>query len=48
MDYMDTYKFWCENDYFDAKTKEELLAIKNDEKEIKERFSKHIITLQHY
>ena len=38
MDYMDTYKFWCENDYFDAKTKEELLAIKNDEKEIKERF----------
>ena len=38
MDYMDIYKFWCENDYFDAETKKELKAIENDEKEIKERF----------
>lgn len=38
MDYMDIYKFWCENDYFDAETKNELKAIENDEKEIKERF----------
>lgn len=38
MDYKEIYKFWCENDYFDAETKKELKSIENDEKEIKERF----------
>jgi phosphoglucomutase len=38
MDYKDIYKFWCENEYFDADTKAELLSIKDDDKEIKERF----------
>ncbi len=38
MDYMDMYRFWCEDDYFDEGTKAELLAIKDDEKEIRERF----------
>ena len=38
MDYMDMYRFWCEDDYFDEGTKSELLAIRDDEKEIRERF----------
>lgn len=37
-DYMSIYKEWLENPYFDQDTKEELLAIKQDENEIKERF----------
>ncbi|GAE89714.1 phospho-sugar mutase [Acetivibrio straminisolvens] len=32
------YKFWVENDYFDTETKEELLSIKDNPKEIEERF----------
>ncbi len=42
MDYMETYRFWCENDYFDAETKKELKSIENDEKEIKERFYREL------
>ncbi len=38
MDYKMLYEEWLNNPYFDAKTKEELLSIKEDEKEIKERF----------
>ncbi|WP_455714161.1 phospho-sugar mutase [Anaerosporobacter sp.] len=38
MDYKKLYMDWLNNPYFDEKTKEELLAIKDDEKEIKERF----------
>ena len=32
------YKFWMENEYFDKETKEELKSIKDDPKEIEERF----------
>ncbi|MBO4474730.1 MAG: phospho-sugar mutase [Clostridiales bacterium] len=32
------YKFWSEDPYFDEKTREELLAIREDKKEIDERF----------
>ena len=38
MDYKKLYEEWLNNPYFDTKTKEELLSIKEDEKEIKERF----------
>lgn len=38
MDYKAIYESWLNNSYFDEKTKEELLSIKDDEKEIKERF----------
>lgn len=38
MGYMENYKEWMENPYFDAKTKEELKSIEGDEREIKERF----------
>ena len=31
MDYMDIYKQWCSDPYFDADTKAELEAIKDDE-----------------
>lgn len=36
------FKFWLENDYFDAETKEELLIIKDNPKEIEERFYKDL------
>ncbi len=38
MDYMENYKEWLENPYFDEETKEELKRIEGDEQEIKERF----------
>ena len=38
MGYMETYESWLSNPYFDEATKNELLAIKDDDKEIKERF----------
>ena len=38
MNYIDKYNYWCSNENLDAKDREELLSIKNDEKEIKERF----------
>ncbi len=37
MSYLEKYKEWCENPYFDADTREELLGLK-DEQEIKDRF----------
>lgn len=38
MDYKDTYKKWLEDDRFDEETKKDLLSIKEDEEEIKDRF----------
>ncbi len=38
MSYKEIYKQWLENPYFDEKTKNELKAIADDEKEIEERF----------
>jgi len=38
MDYLKEYKKWCESPEFDEKTKKELLEIKDNEKEIEDRF----------
>ncbi len=38
MGYLETYESWLANPYFDDATKQELLSIKDDDKEIKERF----------
>jgi len=38
MDYKKMYEEWLSNPYFDEETKKELESIKDDEKEIKERF----------
>ncbi len=38
MNYIEEYKKWCESPEFDEETKKELLKIKNDEKEIEDRF----------
>ncbi len=38
MNYLEEYKKWCESLEFDEETKKELLAIKDDEKEIEDRF----------
>lgn len=38
MDYMKVYEEWITDPFFSEETKQELLAIKDDEKEIKERF----------
>ena len=38
MGYMDEYRFWLENDYFDEATKAELKAIADDEAQIEDRF----------
>ena len=42
MSYMDEFNFWLEDDYFDQGTKDELLAIRNDQGEIEERFYKEL------
>lgn len=42
MDYKENYLSWISDPYFDDDTKNELLAIKDDEKEIKERFYKNL------
>lgn len=36
------FKFWLENEYFDKETREELGRIKNDSKEIEDRFYKDL------
>ena len=36
------YNKWVNDDYFDLETREELLSIKDDENEIKERFHKEL------
>lgn len=38
MEYKTIYEQWLNNDYFDNETKDELLAIKDDEAEIQDRF----------
>ena len=38
MSYKDVYKKWSEDKFFDEKTRNELLAIKDDAEEIKDRF----------
>ena len=40
--YMEKYKEWLENPYFDEETKKELLSIENNEKEIEDRFYKNL------
>ena len=42
MGFMEDYKFWLEDDYFDQETKNELLAIRNEATEIEERFYKEL------
>ena len=42
MGYMETYKAWCDNEYFDEATREELKSIASDEKEIEDRFYKDL------
>ena len=42
MNYLEKYKKWCESPEFDEETKKELQAIKNDEKEIEDRFYKEL------
>ena len=42
MSFMDQYNFWLEDSYFDQETKNELLAIRDDEKEIEDRFYREL------
>lgn len=42
MGYQEIYQGWLDNSYFDDKTKAELLAIKQDDNEIKERFYREL------
>ncbi len=42
MNYLEEYKKWCESPEFDEETKRELIEIKDDEKEIEDRFYKEL------
>lgn len=42
MSYMDEYRFWLKDDYFDADTKAELKALEGNDKEIEDRFYKEL------
>ena len=42
MDYKNNYDMWLNSPYFDEQTKNELLSIKDDEKEIQDRFYKNL------
>lgn len=42
MNYMDQYKFWLEDSYFDEETKEELRKIADNQGEIEDRFYKDL------
>ena len=42
MSFRETYNNWVENQYFDEKTRQELISIKEDEKEIEDRFYKNL------
>lgn len=42
MNYLEEYKKWCEGKEFDEETKKELLSIKENEKEIEDRFYKEL------
>lgn len=38
MDYKKMYEKWCSDPYFDQMTKEELVSIRGNEDEIRDRF----------
>lgn len=42
MEYLEKYKLWTTDNYFDEETKKELLALKDNEVEIKDRFYKDL------
>lgn len=42
MSYKEMFEFWLEDDYFDQETKNELLAIRNNEEEVEDRFYKEL------
>ncbi|EGT4675830.1 phospho-sugar mutase [Clostridioides difficile] len=42
MNYKNNYEMWLNSPYFDEQTKNELLSIKDDEKEIQDRFYKNL------
>lgn len=42
MSYKEMFEFWLEDDYFDQDTKNELLAIRNNEEEVEDRFYKEL------
>ena len=42
MGYMEEYRFWLEDSYFDEGTKEELRKIADDPAEIEDRFYKEL------
>ncbi|MBQ4259364.1 MAG: phospho-sugar mutase [Lachnospiraceae bacterium] len=42
MGFMDEYKFWLEDEYFDESTKKELLEIADNQAEIEDRFYKEL------
>ena len=42
MNYLEEYKRWCESEEFDESTKQELLSIRDNEKEIEDRFYKEL------
>lgn len=42
MTYFQKYNLWCTSEYFDDKTKQELKSIKDDAKEIQDRFYKDL------
>lgn len=42
MDYLEKYEKWCTDEVFDEDTKKELLSLKGNDKEIKERFYKEL------
>ena len=42
LNYLEEYKKWCESDEFDEETKKELLEIKDNPKEIEDRFYKEL------
>lgn len=42
MDYLEKYEKWCTDNVFDEDTRKELLELKGNDKEIKERFYKEL------
>ena len=42
MNYLEEYKKWCEDSSFDEETRKELMSIKDDEREIEDRFYKEL------
>jgi phosphoglucomutase len=42
MDFMKVYQKWCDSPFVDNKTKQELLSIKDNKKEIEERFFRNL------